>query len=333
MSKSVKLPEIRKEAFTKAREALGLSTKDLSGMSCFSVRQIEQIESGEISSFYGDQNKVTAAKKVASLLNLKEEDAFDFGVIAPASKSAPEKENEAKEQSVATDSSPEKITKPSQAGETKKVASKPVPVESTKSFEPLGALGVSKVNKQKDPKKRLFVLLGIAAALVFSVINLRPLFFPEPAKEEVVIVEQVIQAPEPEAKPEAVTPVAAPALVAAAPAAAECPAADSTAINYKSDAPKKPGDMVYAQSKTAQTICVVDAAGKTQLKTLEPGVGVSIYGKPPLKVLTSGLNQVDLFYQGSKVRLGNTSGKTIVLEPVEIAQPLAPTPAPDSQLR
>lgn len=320
MSKPVKLPEIRKEAFTKARESLGLSVKEVSGMSCFSVRQIEQIENGEMGSFYGDQNKVTAAKKVASLLKLKEEDAFDFGGAAPASKSAPEqeKESEAKEQAVASDSSPEKNTKPAQVGETKKVESKPAQVAPTKSFESLGTIGASKVNKQKDPKKRLFVLLGIAAALIFSVVNLRPLFFPEPPKEEVVIVEEVVQAPEPEAKPEAAAPAA---VVAAAP---ECPAADSSAINYKSDAPKKPGDMVYAQSKTAQTICVVDAAGKTQLKTLEPGVGVSIYGKPPLKVLTGGLNQVDLFYQGSKVRLGNTSGKTIVLEPVDVIQPIAP---------
>lgn len=327
MSKPVKLPEIRKEAFTKAREALGLSVKDVSGMSCFSVRQIEQIESGEISSFYGDQNKVTAAKRVASLLNLKEEDAFDFGVVMPTSKSVSEKENEAKEPTAASDSSPEKNTKPSQAGETKKVESKPAQVAPTKSFEPLGTIGASKVNKQKDPKKRLFILLGIAAALVFSVINLRPLFFPEPPKEEVVIVEEVVQAPEPEARPEAAAPAA---VVAAAP---ECPAADSSAINYRSDAPKKPGDMVYAQSKTAQTICVVDAAGKTQLKSLEPGVGVSIYGKPPLKVLTGGLSQVDLYYQGSKVRLGNASGKTIVLEPVEITQPIAPGTPADSQSR
>ena len=62
-------------------------------------------------------------------------------------------------------------------------------------------------------------------------------------------------------------------------------------------------------------------------------MGVSIYGKPPLKVLTGGLSQVDLYYQGSKVRLGNTSGKTIVLDPVEIPQPVIPTPTSDSQLR
>ena len=75
---------------------------------------------------------------------------------------------------------------------------------------------------------------------------------------------------------------------------------------------------------------VVDASGKTQNKTLEPGVGTSIYGKPPLKVLTSGAAQVDIYYQGVKVRLSNITAKNILLEPAEIIQPLAPT---DSQFR
>ena len=318
MSKPVKLPEIRKEAFTKAREALGLTAKEVSGLSCFSVRQIEQIESGESSSFYGEQNKVTAAKRVAELLKLNPEDAFDFGSTQIAPKNIPENNSSESADAISLADSTkstdaEKLESQKELFAEKKV-SQPAKVAPTKSFEPIGTIGTSRVNKQKDPKKRLFILLGIAAALVFSVVNLRPLFFPEPPKEEVVIVEEVVQAPEPEAPP----------VAAAAPAAPECPAADAPVINYKVEAPKKSGDMVYAQSKTAQTICVVDAAGKTQLKTLEPGVGVSIYGKPPLKVLTSGLNQVDLFYQGDKVRLKGANVKTIVLEPAEIAQPVAP---------
>jgi hypothetical protein len=86
------------------------------------------------------------------------------------------------------------------------------------------------------------------------------------------------------------------------------------------------------QAKTAQTVCVIDASGKTQNKTLEPGVGASVYGKPPFKVLTGGLNQVDLYFQGAKVRTssaGNT-GKTIILEAADIPQP---APSIDSQMR
>jgi len=326
VNKPTKLAEIRKEAFTKARESLGLSTKELSSLACLSTRQIEQIENGEMSSFYSPQIKVTAAKKVASLLKLKEEDAFDFGEKAPPAKIA----SETVVEPVTTQAtSPEKKSKPEQVQETPKVV--------IKNLEPARLFESSKAVAQSNPQKRLFVLLGIAAALVFSIVNLRPLFFPEVPKEEIVVVETaqeapLASAPVDEAKP--APPAQAPATVVEATAPAtvvstECPAVDSSAVTYKPDAPKKSGDMVYVQSKTAQTVCVIDASGKNQNKTLEPGVGASIYGKPPFKVLTLGLNQVDLYFQGAKVRTAST-GKTIILEATEISQPAAST---DSQLR
>lgn len=329
MNKPAKLPEIRKEAFTRARESLGLSTKELSGMACLSVRQIEQIENGETSTFYGPQVKVTAAKKVAGLLKLKEEDAFDFGEQVPPVKIIAEKEPEPvvakKVVKVEKEAAPEKKSKPQQVEETPKVV--------IKDPEPLTQFESSKASAQSNPKKKLFILLGIAAALVFAIVNLRPLFFPEPPKKEIVV--EVVQeappaAPAEESKPGvpalATTPEVAAPVVAVS---TECPAADATVVSYKPEAPKKAADLVYVQSKTAQTICVIDASGKTQNKTLEPGVGVSIYGKPPFKVLTLGLNQVDLYFQGAKVRAGN-AGKTIILEAAEISQPAATT---DSQLR
>jgi cytoskeleton protein RodZ len=334
-----KLPEIKKEAFTKARESLGLSTKDLSGMACLSVRQIEQIENGETSTFYGPQVKVTAAKKVAGLLKLKEEDAFDFGATLPnkvevkkeAKKEAKKEETNNSESldKESESSKPVKTNAPKKADDVKKFAPSQKAInQSTQS------------SASKNPKRKLYILGGVAAALVFSIINLRPLFFPEVVKEEVVVVEQT-QAAAPAdapADPKAASPANAsePAVAAAlapTPAASpstECPPADSVAVSYRPDAPKKAGDMVYLQSKTAQTVCVVDASGKTQNKTLEPGVGASVYGRPPLKVLTSGAAQVDIYYQGVKVRLSNITAKNILLEPAEIIQPLAPT---DSQFR
>ncbi len=329
MSKlDTKLPEIRKEAFTKARETLGLSTKELSGMACLSVRQIEQIENGESSSFYGAQVKVTAAKKVAGLLKLKKEDAFDFG-LATSNKADAKKESKKEEVNNSELLKPVKTSAPEKTNDLKKFAPSQQAInQSTQS------------STSKNPKRKLYILGGVAAALVFSIINLRPLFFPEVVKEEVVVVEQTQAAPAADAPtdPKAASPASTPEpAVAAAPAPAptaspstECPPADITAVSYRPDAPKKAGDMVYLQSKTAQTVCVVDASGKTQNKTLEPGVGTSVYGKPPLKVLTSGTAQVDIYYQGVKVRLSNITAKNIFLEPAEIIQPLAPT---DSQFR
>jgi transcriptional regulator with XRE-family HTH domain len=330
VNKPVKLPEIRKEEFTKARESLGLSTKDLSGMACLSVRQIEQLENGGISSYYGDQVKFTAAKKVAALLKLTPEEAFDFGDLIQPIIKAPESEVKLQGETK-TSAIEKKVAIPI----VEKVAeSKPENIGTKKVSESVVDYSV-KSKAQANPKKKFFLLLAIVAALIFAVVNLRPMFFPEPVKEEVVIIQAVpsepAPAPEPvaDAKPAAaLVPEPSPALVLP-----ECPPADASALNYKPDAPKKAGDLVYLQSKTAQTVCVVDASGKTQNKTLEPGVGVSVYGKPPFKVLTGGLNQVDLYFQGAKVRIGSTASKTIILEPAEIIQPAAPLPSTDSQLR
>lgn len=352
MNKSDKLPEIRKEAFTKARESLGLSIKDLSGMSCFSVRQIEQIESGESSSFYGAQVKFTAAKKVAELLKLKPEEAFDFsGVAQPVSPAEVEEklQEETKASAAEKKAKPEKTKEKNQAKETeqtKELVSQ-APAAEPKAEKPIArkvtesVLDYSVKSKASvDPKKKIILLLAITAAVIFSVVNLRPLFFPEPVKEEVVIIQEVVPETPPASAPAEPAPAAQPATSVPVPAtqpvaaaSVECPPADASSLNYKPDAPKKAGDMVYLQSKTAQTVCVVDATGKTQNKMLEPGVGASVYGKPPFKVLTGGLNQVDLYYQGAKVRTGNTSSKTIILEPAEIVQTVAPAPSTDSQLR
>ena len=336
MNKPVKLPEIRKEAFTKARESLGLSTKDLSGTACLSVRQIEQIENGETSSFYGDQVKFTAAKKVAGLLKITPEEAFDFSGVAQPVKAADVQE---KLQGETKASAVENKAKTESAKEEKEtapaVAAKQKPQKSNvnKITDSVVDYRV-KLTASANPKKKLFLLLAIGAAVIFSVVNLRPLFFPEPVKEEVVIIQEVAQEPAPADAPAEAkqAPAAVPETTPLA-VSAECPPADASALNYRPEAPKKAGDMVYLQSKTAQTVCVVDATGKTQNKTLEPGVGTSVYGKPPLKVLTGGLNQVDLYYQGAKVRVGNTTSKTIILEPAEMIQPAAPSNSTDSQLR
>jgi transcriptional regulator with XRE-family HTH domain len=331
MDNPAKLPEIRKEAFSKARESLGLSAKDLSVMACLSVRQIEQIENGESSSFYGLQIKVTAAKKVAALLKLNLEDAFDFGEAPMAKKAEVEKVVEEKKEIPAV------ITPLVEKNVSPVKPETAMPLEKIKE---LVTISSNSSGQEKNPQKKLLILLGVAVTLIFVVVNLRPLFFPEPVKQEIVILEEVAPANPPaepvaEAKPEEKPVATVLAVTPPAPAAApvislECPPADSSVVSYKTDAPKKSGDVVHLKSKTAQTVCVVDASGKTQNKTLEPGVGASILGKPPLKVLTSGLAQVDMYYQGMKVRLSNPTAKTIILEQAEIIQPSAPL---DSQLR
>lgn len=345
MTTNAKLPEIRKEAFSRAREKCGLSTKDLGGMACLSHHQISQIENGESSYFYGAQNKFTAAKKVAKLLNLSDAEAFDYGSQAPVkvievpkveeSIKAPVKKAQSKKETVAAKEMEEEAQAPALAIEEEKK-------EPVKKSEPT-KVGSAKVSPKEIPfsatsagpkpaaSKKLFLWLSVLAALVFSVINLRPLFFADKSEEIVVVKEEIIE-PAPAATPAAPTtavPTAA-VPVTSAEASTACPAEEGI-ISYKPDAPRKAADMVYVQVKAKQVICVSDASGKMQNKMVEPGVGASFYGKPPFKVLTGGLAQADVFFQGAKVRLTNSNYKTLVLEAAEVVAP--PVDRTDSQQR
>jgi cytoskeleton protein RodZ len=345
VSSGTKLPEIRKEAFIEAREKLGLSTKDLGGKACLSARQIEQIENGETSSFYSAQIKVTATKKVAKLLNLSDEEAFDFSSYVSEKLSATpaqlpiaevkvadtpiKKETPAVKDTVEeTDTeAPELLAKEEKKEPVKKVESAKVTLKEI----PFPATSAS---PKSASSKKLFLWLSVLAALVFSAINLRPLFFADKPAEILVVKEEIIE-PAPAVAPAEPSPVAPIAPAVAVPAAGTevstaCPAEEGI-ISYKTDAPRKAADLVYVQVKSKQVICVSDASGKMQNKLIEPGVGASFYGKPPFKVLTGGLAQVDVFFQGAKVRLTNLNYKTLVLEAAEVVAP--PADRTDSQLR
>lgn len=326
------IPEIRKEVFVKAREALGLSVQELSGKACLSVRQIQQIENGEHNSFYSPNIKFTAAKKVAQLLDLQTEEAFDFGDLVSQ---LPIEVQEAKPSPAVVEEKPKTKT--------------PEPASNIK----VESAALAKSIQQKKPassspdKKPWLPILAFIAIAGFAFLSLRPSLFGTASETAQAPAEEVkAEAPVSPAEPSAqaapekaaeptptLTPtpavVAAPVAVASTSSATECPMADSNVASYKTDAPKKSADMVYLVAKTPQVVCVLDATGKSQSKQLEPGIGASVYGKAPLKVLTAGLSQVDLYFQGVKVRPGN-AGNTILLEPAPLS---AAKNDSDSELR
>ena len=337
MSANSKLHEICEAVFTKAREKLGLSAKELGVLACLSTRQIEQIENGETNSFYSAQIKVTAAKKVAKLLNLSDEEAFDYSTQAP------------KKMSVAPAELPIaelKTTSAPSAEDHKIVEEKKEPVKKAQSKEAkvkvVSSIEMS-AKKQTAPQKKLFLWASVAAAAVFAVVNVQPLFFADKPEETVLVKEAPVEtAPATASTPTdsvavpTPTPLTTPTLASAGAttttnaSSGACPVEEGI-ISFKPEAPRKVADMVFVQTKAQQVICVIDASGKTQNKLVEPGVGASFYGKPPFKVLTAGLNQVDVFFQGAKVRLANLNTKTLILEASEV---LIPTPdRSDSQLR
>lgn len=88
---------------------------------------------------------------------------------------------------------------------------------------------------------------------------------------------------------------------------------------YRTANPRKSAEMVYVLSKEHQAICVID--GQNKVVSLDLGIGQSrsVYGQAPFTVISSDLSKFDLYFQGWKVKPGNSDAKSIRLEAVDPA--------------
>jgi transcriptional regulator with XRE-family HTH domain len=75
------ISQIDGQSVRRRREALGLGVQELATMACLSAKQIRQIEEGGMAAFYSENVKLTAARKVAGLLQMSE--AQLFGQVIP----------------------------------------------------------------------------------------------------------------------------------------------------------------------------------------------------------------------------------------------------------
>lgn len=70
------IPQINGDLLRMRREELGWALADLATRACLSKKQVKQIEEGGTSSFYSDNVKMTAAKKIGGILGLPEQSVF-----------------------------------------------------------------------------------------------------------------------------------------------------------------------------------------------------------------------------------------------------------------
>jgi DNA-binding XRE family transcriptional regulator len=336
-------PEIRVAAFIAAREKCAMSIEELAHLACLSKKQIQQIENGQSSTFYSPTVKFTAAKKVAKLIQLDEKDAFDFGPQAelPFAQAADSIQSELTGAEQESSLDLKKEAPKQEATQTTKGVSKEVKKEAVSQLEAKPILveafkpePIVRANSggrdQKSAGKKWLWLLPVGA-LVLALVQFQPFLADQldalmgKAKpvELAAVTTEPVDAPatappaEPASATAAATPQAAPAItpspaiaVVANPA---CPLPDASIESYKSPSASKPGNMVFVKMPTAQIICVEDGDGKVQSKTMEPGLGHSFYGKPPFKLLTSGLSSAEVFFQGFRVRPSNADSKSILL--------------------
>jgi len=340
------IPNILGENFKKAREAQGLSIADLASKATLSQNQIEQIENGKNRSFYTAAIKFQSAKKVAKILGLSDEEAFEkkktndsqqipfeFAetaipeVVENIKTEIEEKSQEEAKIVSLSDAEPEKSSKikKQMSAELEKVSSIDTHLEEVIATVQTGD---DKVRQKTISYSKFLIYLGSAVALVFAVAHYSqqskeannnriiapasPIQTQEPNQADVIKdnapVEMAKTTPSEIIAPKEVPKPTAKAVTTIA----ECSGLFSNPEKYTPLTASKIGNQVYVQSKSEASICFEDADGNQQKRDLAQNAGASFYGKAPFKLASNNLDQFDIFYQGYKVK-ADLSEKGITL--------------------
>jgi cytoskeleton protein RodZ len=341
------LPEIQGKVLKAAREKLRLEIPDLATKACLSKKHITELEQGGITSFYSESHKITVAKKVAKILQLDEslvlvhpdgdlaqQESLPFDaavedtqqpVKVQEPKAAKEEKVSTPENKPVTQESNQQTAKPAAAA-----ASKPVKV-SLENLQSGGEIDNSRP-QQKGSRRGLvsvLLLILVAGGLYSSRNEIIALFNPPAAEPQAVVVEGAApQDPKDEgansnnpaspanpaspSAPNSSAPAAANvAAVAPLPSDVGCPKPDANVTEQSVTEPTKPGNFVHVIVKSRQIVCVVDATGKSMMQSIEPGPGHTFGGKAPFTILTNGLSQTSVFFQGRPVRPINEQARTM----------------------
>jgi cytoskeleton protein RodZ len=301
------LPEIRGEVIKKTRESKGISIHQISKELCFSVKQIEQIESGERSHFYSLAIKVAATKKVADYLSLGYDDVFDFGPDLVQESQLAEK-NAGVVKGELSEEKPKELP-----------IVTPIVEKIPESIERFDLSNDEPKPKPSNTKYAFFALFAVVAAVILTI--------DFPSKEKVIeppLAKMPTESLDSAPKKEEPTPVAAnnaapvsastPSVLTAA--NENCPTPDVNQITYRSPSPTKAGNMVYISSRIKQVVCVKDGTGKLEKRALDVNGSHSFFGKAPFTLMTTNLAQADIFFQGYRVRIDDPNLTTVVLEEV-----------------
>jgi cytoskeleton protein RodZ len=341
------LPEIQGKVLKAAREKLRLDPHELAIKACLSKKHINELEQGGISSFYSESHKITVAKKVAKILQLDE----SLVLVHPDGDLAQQESlpfDTAIDDTEQTKSTETKVVKEVQAilAEVKPVAedSKQAANKLANKSEPSQPMKVTLENLQSGgqmdssrPKTKssrsglmsVLLLILVAGGLYSSKDDIIALFNPPAAVPQAVVVEgaepkedEANQAnpanpvnpanPANPSAPSSAAPAAA-NVVATSPLPSDvsCPKPDSGVTEQSVTEPNKPGNFVHVIVKSRQIVCVVDATGKSMMQSIDAGAGHTFGGKAPFTILTNGLSQASVFFQGKIVRPINEQARTM----------------------
>jgi transcriptional regulator with XRE-family HTH domain len=345
------LPEIQGKVLKAAREKLRLEIPDLATKACLSKKHITELEQGGASSFYSESHKILVAKKVAKILQVDEslvlihpdgdsvqQVSLPFDLVVediqqPANVQETKavkdiREITAEARLVVEDSNQAKI----------KSANKSEPSQPSKvTLENLQSGGQMDTSSPKSKRSwsgliSILLLILVAGGLYSSKNDIIALFNPPAAEPQAVVVDGAApQDPKEEsanpatpANPASPTNSANPsAPSSSAPAAASvaavapfpsdvgCPKSDANVTEQSVIEPSKPGNFVHVNVESRQIVCVVDATGKSMMQSIEAGAGYTFGGKAPFTILTNGLSQTSVYFQGKRVRPINEQARTM----------------------
>jgi transcriptional regulator with XRE-family HTH domain len=333
--KNTPMPDILGPALKAAREARRYERSELAGLCCLSAKMILELEEGGMSSFYSYPLKINAAKRVGTLLNLSESDYLNYPRAAMVNSEGVEEgslEGEIKNE--ANESAPTIKASPSARDGISTDAVDSAITERLEWQELLtekvgGDLAVANTRSgSRFPVKSIVVLsVGIViAGIVFGLnskydiaYQVASLLEPEakPQPQEILPAEppktdsDEAKAEVKNAPAEASQEIKPPEVVAAA---GQCPLKqDGQLLSYQTPAPTKAGDTVNIKTLIKQTICFIDGGGKQFVIALEANTAHAFKGVSPFTVLAQDLDNVEMFFQGWRVRLPNAGSKQVKL--------------------
>ena len=337
------LPEIQGKVIKAAREKLRLDVQDLATKACLSKKHITELEQGGISSFYSESHKITVAKKVAKILQLDEslvlvhpdgdlaqQESLPFDAADDAAPLKAQEANTAKEVKASVAENKPVAEDSNQAtahSKTTPTASKPIKV-SLENIQTGGQMDSSrpKTKRSRSGLVSILLLVLVAGGLYSSKDDIIALFNPPAAEPQPVVVdgaEPKEDGANPATPANPANPANPSAPSSAAPAAANvavttplpsdvsCPKPDASVTEQSVTEPSKPGNFVHVIVKARQIVCVVDATGKSMMQSIETGAGHTYGGKAPFTILTNGLAQTSVYFQGKLVRPINEQARTM----------------------
>jgi transcriptional regulator with XRE-family HTH domain len=331
--KNTPMPDILGSALKAAREARRYERGELASLCCLSAKMIAELEEGGMSSFYSYPLKINAAKRVGNLLNLSESDYLNYPRVPVVSSEGAEEgvsegeiNNEANENTHAIKVSPPVRDELSAASVDSAITER-LEWQELLTEKVGGDLAESNTRDGfRFPVKSIaFLSIGIVIAgivyglnskydIAYQVASLlereaKPLEAP-PAEVAKVATDEA-KAETPNAPAEVSQEIKPTEVVAAA---GQCPLKqDGQLLSYQTPAPTKAGDTVNIKTLIKQTLCFVDGSGKQLVIALEANTAHAFKGVSPFTVLGQDLDNVEMFFQGWRVRLPNAGSKQVKL--------------------